>query len=218
MGRAAGARRRELPRSSSRTCSSARRSIARSSPGSTPRAGLERDRAAAAHREARAQGDLHAGEPVRRAPLRRAVRARAHLLDERDDRRAELHPADRGRPRQLGDRLGAQLRGVRASRAGDRVLTTYNAGPFVAGAALDAFARIGVCHIPVGTGNSERVLLAIEQLRPDAVAAHAVVRRLPARARRPARLERAADPRRRRARRRRARRSGRRSRRAGGPG
>lgn len=52
---------------------------------------------------------------------------------------------------------------------GERVLTTYNAGPFVAGAALDAFARIGVCHIPVGTGSSERVLLAIEQLRPDAV-------------------------------------------------
>ena len=52
---------------------------------------------------------------------------------------------------------------------GDRVLTTYNAGPFVAGAALDAFARIGVCHIPVGTGQSERVLLALEQLRPDAV-------------------------------------------------
>jgi phenylacetate-CoA ligase len=52
---------------------------------------------------------------------------------------------------------------------GDRVLTTYNAGPFVAGAALDAFARIGVCHVPVGTGNSERVLLAIDQLRPDAV-------------------------------------------------
>jgi phenylacetate-CoA ligase len=49
------------------------------------------------------------------------------------------------------------------------VLTTYNAGPFVAGAALDAFARIGVCHIPVGTGSSERVLLAIEQLQPDAV-------------------------------------------------
>jgi phenylacetate-CoA ligase len=52
---------------------------------------------------------------------------------------------------------------------GDRVLTTYNAGPFVAGAALDAFVRIGVCHIPVGTGSSERVLLAIEQLQPDAV-------------------------------------------------
>jgi phenylacetate-CoA ligase len=52
---------------------------------------------------------------------------------------------------------------------GDRVITTYNAGPFVAGAALDAFGRIGVCHIPVGTGSSERVLLAIEQLQPDAV-------------------------------------------------
>src|SRR5205814_7154973 len=53
--------------------------------------------------------------------------------------------------------------------AGDRVLTTYNAGPFVAGAALGAFERIGVCHIPVGTGSSERLLQAIETLRPDAV-------------------------------------------------
>jgi phenylacetate-CoA ligase len=53
--------------------------------------------------------------------------------------------------------------------AGDRVLTTYNAGPFVAGAALDAFERIGVCHLPVGTGSSERLLQAIESLRPDAV-------------------------------------------------
>jgi phenylacetate-CoA ligase len=52
---------------------------------------------------------------------------------------------------------------------GDRVLTTYHAGPFVAGAALDAFARIGVCHIPVGTGSSERLLQAIDQLRPEAV-------------------------------------------------
>ena len=54
-------------------------------------------------------------------------------------------------------------------RAGDTVVTTYNAGPFVAGAALDAFARIGVCHIPVGTGSSDRLLLAIEQLKPTAV-------------------------------------------------
>ena len=60
--------------------------------------------------------------------------------------------------------------GASGISAGDRLLTTYNAGPFVAGAALDAFARIGVCHIPVGTGNSERVLHAIRELRPDAVA------------------------------------------------
>ena len=52
---------------------------------------------------------------------------------------------------------------------GDRVLTTYNAGPFVAGAALDAFQRIGVGHVPLGTGNSERVLLALEALRPTAI-------------------------------------------------
>ena len=32
----------------------------------------------------------------------------------------------------------------------DRVITTYNAGPFVAGAALDAFDALGVTHIPVG--------------------------------------------------------------------
>src|SRR5262245_45438690 len=53
--------------------------------------------------------------------------------------------------------------------AGQRILSTSNAGPFVAGAALAAFERIGLCHIPVGTGNTERLVLAIEQLRPDAV-------------------------------------------------
>jgi phenylacetate-CoA ligase len=52
---------------------------------------------------------------------------------------------------------------------GDRVLTTYNAGPFVAGAALDAFQRIGVTHVPLGTGTSDRLLLALEALRPTAI-------------------------------------------------
>jgi phenylacetate-CoA ligase len=50
-----------------------------------------------------------------------------------------------------------------------RIVSTYNAGPFVAGAALTAFERIGLCHIPVGTGNTERLLRAIELLRPHAV-------------------------------------------------
>jgi phenylacetate-CoA ligase len=53
--------------------------------------------------------------------------------------------------------------------AGQRIVSTYNAGPFVAGAALGAFERIGLCHIPVGTGNTERLMLAIEHLRPEAV-------------------------------------------------
>ncbi len=51
---------------------------------------------------------------------------------------------------------------------GDRIVSTYNAGPFVAGAALAAFDRLGACHIPLGTGNSERLLFAIEHLGPQA--------------------------------------------------
>jgi phenylacetate-CoA ligase len=52
---------------------------------------------------------------------------------------------------------------------GQRIVSTYNAGPFAAGAALAAFERVGLTHIPVGTGNSERLLRAIEQLAPEAV-------------------------------------------------
>ena len=53
--------------------------------------------------------------------------------------------------------------------AGQRIVSTYNAGPFVAGAALAAFDRIGLTHIPVGTGNTERLVKAIELLKPGAV-------------------------------------------------
>jgi phenylacetate-CoA ligase len=52
--------------------------------------------------------------------------------------------------------------------AGQRIVSTYNAGPFVAGAALASFDRLGLCHIPVGTGNTERLVRAIELLRPEA--------------------------------------------------
>jgi phenylacetate-CoA ligase len=52
---------------------------------------------------------------------------------------------------------------------GQRIVSTYNAGPFVAGAALAAFDRLGLCHIPVGTGNTDRLLAAIVRLRPEAV-------------------------------------------------
>jgi phenylacetate-CoA ligase len=54
--------------------------------------------------------------------------------------------------------------------AGERFVSTYDAGPFVAGAALTAFDRAGLCHIPVGTGNTDRLMLAIELLRPEAAA------------------------------------------------
>jgi phenylacetate-CoA ligase len=51
---------------------------------------------------------------------------------------------------------------------GQRVVTTYNAGPFAAGAALGAFERIGLCHIPVGTRGSARLVRTIDVLRPEA--------------------------------------------------
>jgi phenylacetate-CoA ligase len=51
---------------------------------------------------------------------------------------------------------------------GERIISTYNAGPFVAGAALASFDRLGVCHIPVGTGNTERLMTSIRLLRPTA--------------------------------------------------
>jgi phenylacetate-CoA ligase len=54
--------------------------------------------------------------------------------------------------------------------AGERIVSTYGAGPFAAGAALEAFERIGLSHIPVGTGNTERLVRAIEQLRPQSAA------------------------------------------------
>jgi len=72
--------------------------------------------------------------------------------------------------RDLDDWITGSARSYAASgvTAGQRVVSTFNAGPFVAGAALASFERIGLCHIPVGTGNTERLLLAIELLRPDA--------------------------------------------------
>jgi phenylacetate-CoA ligase len=51
---------------------------------------------------------------------------------------------------------------------GQRIVSTYNAGPFAAGAALEAFEQIGLTHIPVGTGNTDRLLKAIELLKPEA--------------------------------------------------
>src|SRR2546421_2203021 len=55
-------------------------------------------------------------------------------------------------------------------KAGERVVTTYGAGPFVAGASLAAFEAIGAVHIPVGVGNTERLLAAVRQLEPETLA------------------------------------------------
>ena len=55
-------------------------------------------------------------------------------------------------------------------KAGDSVVTTFGAGPFVAGASLAAFEAIGCAHIPVGVGNTDKVLAALKQLKPQALA------------------------------------------------
>ncbi len=70
----------------------------------------------------------------------------------------------------LGNWVTGSARSYAASgiEPGQRVVTTYNAGPFVAGAALASFERIGLSHVPVGTGNTERLMRAIELLAPQA--------------------------------------------------
>jgi len=67
-------------------------------------------------------------------------------------------------------RTSARSYGASGLQPGQRIISTYNAGPFVAGAALDAFPRLGLCHIPVGTGNTERLLTAITLLKPQILA------------------------------------------------
>jgi phenylacetate-CoA ligase len=72
----------------------------------------------------------------------------------------------------LADWIEISCRSYSASglRSGERIITTYNAGPFVAGATLDAFAALGLCHIPIGSGNTERLMMAVQLLKPDVIA------------------------------------------------
>ena len=66
--------------------------------------------------------------------------------------------------------IGRKTYSCNGLKAGERVVTTYGAGPFVAGASLAAFEAIGAVHIPVGVGNTERLLTAIEKLHPEVLA------------------------------------------------
>jgi phenylacetate-CoA ligase len=66
--------------------------------------------------------------------------------------------------------IGRRTYSANGLKSGERVVTTYGAGPFVAGASLAAFEAIGCVHIPVGVGNTERLLTAIQKLAPEALA------------------------------------------------
>lgn len=52
---------------------------------------------------------------------------------------------------------------------GQRIAVGFNAGPFVAGAVYYGFDRIGCTVIPVGTGNTERLVSAIVNLKATGV-------------------------------------------------
>jgi phenylacetate-CoA ligase len=66
--------------------------------------------------------------------------------------------------------IGRRTYSCNGFQAGERVVTTYGAGPFVAGASLAAFEAIGAVHIPTGVGNTEKVLAALEHLQAEALA------------------------------------------------
>ena len=147
--------------------------------GSDPGTAARRDRAAAAHREARGESDVHPGA---------ARSALTSAADPSELVRIYSTSGTTGTPSyipltasDLDNWVTGSARSYAASglAPATRVLTTYNAGPFVAGAALDAFGRIGLCHIPVGTGNSERADARDRGPAARRRRADAVLRRLP---------------------------------------
>ncbi len=52
---------------------------------------------------------------------------------------------------------------------GMTVTSSYNAGPFVAGAVLDALVSLGVCSVPIGTGGTARLVRAMQLIGVDAL-------------------------------------------------
>lgn len=67
-------------------------------------------------------------------------------------------------------RISARTYSASGIRRGDGLISTYGGGPFVAGITFDAFNLIGVSHIPIGGGNTERLMTTLRLLKPDAIA------------------------------------------------
>ena len=67
-------------------------------------------------------------------------------------------------------RISARSYAASGVSRGDRLITTYNVGPFVAGATIDAFSKLGLTVIPVGSGNTSRLMAAVQLLKADAIA------------------------------------------------
>jgi phenylacetate-CoA ligase len=67
-------------------------------------------------------------------------------------------------------RISARTYSAAGIRRGDGLVSTYGGGPFVAGITFDAFNLIGVSHIPIGGGNTDRLMTTVRLLKPDAIA------------------------------------------------
>jgi phenylacetate-CoA ligase len=65
--------------------------------------------------------------------------------------------------------IGSRSYGANGIAPGQRAVLTYNSGPFVAGAVFDAWQRIGATVIPVGSGNTERLVKAFQVLGATAL-------------------------------------------------
>ena len=130
-----------------------------------------RDRGAAADREGRAarQPDRRSSRSARTSRRRWREVVRIYSTSGTTGS-AELHPADRRRPRGLDrdlEPLLCRLRGRAPGSGSSRPMARGRSWP---AAALDAFAALGLCHIPVGPGNTEQLLAAVDALAPDAIA------------------------------------------------
>ena len=67
-------------------------------------------------------------------------------------------------------RISSRTYSASGVKRGDRLISTYSAGPFVAGVTLDAFNALGLTHIPVGGSASDRLFAAIDLLKADTIA------------------------------------------------
>jgi phenylacetate-CoA ligase len=65
--------------------------------------------------------------------------------------------------------IGSRSYAANGIAPGQRAVLTYNSGPFVAGAVFDAWQRIGATVIPVGSGNTERLVKAFQVLGAEAL-------------------------------------------------
>jgi phenylacetate-CoA ligase len=65
--------------------------------------------------------------------------------------------------------IGSRSYAATGIAPGQGAVLTYNSGPFVAGAVFDAWSHIGATVIPVGSGNTERLVKAFQVLGATAL-------------------------------------------------